>query len=111
MNKDFNCEAHKNLVCLETENIYDEKFFENQNFLISAVDNNKARIYLDSQAILFKKPLLDAGTEGTKANSILVIPNLTGSLSDIRKEKKGNKYNDTYFNQFIIFNYKFSGFN
>ena len=92
MNKNFNCEAHKNLVCLETENIYDEKFFENQSFLISAVDNNKARIYLDSQAILFKKPLLDAGTEGTKANSILVIPNLTGSLSDIRKDKQGNKY-------------------
>ena len=92
MNKDFNCEAHKNLVCLETENIYNEKFFENQTFLISAVDNNKARLYLDSQAILFKKPLLDAGTEGTKANSILVIPNLTGTLSDIRKDKQENKY-------------------
>ena len=92
MNKEFNCQAHKNLVCLETENIYNEKFYENQTFLISAVDNNKARLYLDSQAILFKKPLLDAGTEGTKANSILIIPNLTGSLSDIRKDKQIKQY-------------------
>lgn len=92
MNKNFNCEAHKNLVSFETENIYNENFFEKQTFLISAVDNNKARKYLDSQAILFKKPLLDAGTEGTKANTILVIPNLSESLSEIRKEKSSNKY-------------------
>ena len=92
INKNFNCEAHKNLVCTETEKIYNENFFEKQNFLISAVDNNKARNYLDSQAILFKKPLLDAGTEGTKANTILVIPNLTGSLSEIRKDKPNNQY-------------------
>ena len=92
INKNFNCEPHKNLVCSETEYIYDENFFEKQTFLISSVDNNKARKYLDTQAIIFKKPLLDAGTEGTKANSILVIPNLTGSLFDIRKENSSNKY-------------------
>ena len=92
MNKEFNYEPHKNLVCTETENIYNENFFERQTFLISAVDNNKARKYLDTQAIIFKKPLLDAGTEGTKANSILVIPDLTDSLSEIRKDNNGNKY-------------------
>ncbi len=86
INKEFNCESHKNLICPETENIYNENFFDSQTFLVSAVDNNKARKYLDSQAIIFKKPLLDAETEGTKANSILVIPNLTDSLSEIRKD-------------------------
>ena len=92
INKNFNCEAHTNLLGFETENIYNEKFYEIINILISAVDNNKARKYLDNQAILFKKPLLDAGTEGTKANSILVIPNLTESLSNLRAEKSSNKY-------------------
>ena len=91
LNKEMNCEAHKNLASLETEKIYDENFFNNQTFLISAVDNNKARKYIDSQAILFKKPLLDAGTEGTKANTQLVIPDLTQTISDVRNEESSNK--------------------
>ena len=57
-NKEFNCEAHINLVNEDTENIYNENFRENQNFIFNAVDNNKARKYIDSQCLLFNKNLI-----------------------------------------------------
>ena len=77
MNKDFNCEAHINLVSEDTEQIYNEQFWNNQNFIFNAVDNNKARKYIDSQCILFNKCLIDSGTEGLKAHNQLIIPNIT----------------------------------
>ena len=77
MNKDFNCEAQINLVSQETEYIYTEEFYEMQNFVFNAVDNNKARNYIDSQCILFNKNLIDSGTEGLKAHNQLIIPKVT----------------------------------
>ena len=77
MNKDFNCEAQTNLVYEGTEYIYTEEFYNKQDFIINAVDNNTARKYIDSQCILFNKKLIDSGTEGLKAYSQLIIPNVT----------------------------------
>ena len=88
MNKDFNCEAHIYLVNEDTEHIYNENFWENQNFIFNAVDNNKSRKYIDSQCILFHKDLIDSGTEGLKAHSQLIIPNVTehGQYNNSRKQ-------------------------
>ncbi len=77
MNKNINCDTHTNLVCEETEYIYDEEFYKNQDFIINAVDNNKARKYIDSQCLLFNKILIDSGTEGLKAHNQLIIPKVT----------------------------------
>jgi len=89
MNHDFNCEAHINLVNEDTEHIYNEKFWKNQNFIINAVDNNKARKYIDSQCTLFNINLIDSGTEGLKAHNQLIIPNVT----------EHGKYNNNLRNQ------------
>ena len=88
MNKEFNCEAHINLVNEDTEHIYNENFWENQNFIFNAVDNNKARKYIDSQCTLFHINLIDSGTEGLKAHNQLIIPNVTehGQYNDSRKQ-------------------------
>jgi len=77
MNKNFNCEAQMNIVSEETEYIYTEEFYKRQNFIINAVDNNKARNYIDSQCTLFNKILIDSGTEGLKAHNQLIIPKVT----------------------------------
>jgi ubiquitin-activating enzyme E1 len=82
MNKKFNYEVHQNLVNEDTENIYDENFWKSQNLIINAVDNIKARKYIDYNCTLFNKILIDSGTEGTKANSQLIIPHNTKSYNE-----------------------------
>ena len=91
MNKEFNCEYQINLVNYETENIYNEEFWKKQNFIITAVDNVSARKYIDSQCTLFNLNLIDSGTEGIKASSQLIIPNISKSYNethsgDLKKE-------------------------
>jgi ubiquitin-activating enzyme E1 len=53
----------------ETEDVFDDEFWESLNFVVNAVDNIKARLYVDSRCVWYEKPLLESGTLGTKANS------------------------------------------
>lgn len=77
MNKKFNCDTQTNLVCEETEYLYNEEFYNKHDFIINAVDNNKARKYIDDQCVFFNKILIDSGTEGLKAHNQLIIPKVT----------------------------------
>lgn len=79
MNPKINIEAHQNKVGPENEKFYDRKFFESLDGIANALDNIQARLYMDSQAVIFKKPLLESGTLGTKGNIQIIIPNLTES--------------------------------
>ena len=82
INADSHCEAHQNLISQDTEFIYTEDFWKSQDFVINAVDNIKARKYIDYQCTLFNRILIDSGTEGTKANSQLIIPRKTKSYNE-----------------------------
>lgn len=53
----------------DTEETYNDEFWESLDFVINAVDNIKARLYIDNRCVWYEKPLLEAGTLGTKANS------------------------------------------
>jgi ubiquitin-activating enzyme E1 len=44
---------------------------------VNAVDNIKARLYVDSRCVWYNKPLLESGTLGTKANSQMIVPHKT----------------------------------
>ena len=77
LNKNFNYVAYKKKLGKDTEDLFDQKFWENQNFIINAVDNVAAREYINSQCLLYQKILIDSGTKGTKANSQVIIPNKT----------------------------------
>ena len=66
----------------ETENIFNDKFWESLNFVVNAVDNIKARLYVDSRCVWYGKPLLESGTLGTKANSQMIIPHKTQCYGD-----------------------------
>ena len=81
LNGDINIEAHQNRVGKETESIYNDDFFESLDVVINALDNVEARRYMDSRCVFYRKPLLESGTLGTKANVQVVLPDLTESYS------------------------------
>jgi ubiquitin-activating enzyme E1 len=84
INKDFNSQPYESLVSPDTEDTFDDKFWSKQDYIVNAVDNRKARLYIDSQCVWYKKALFDSGTLGTKANTHLVLPNLTECYGDTK---------------------------
>jgi len=73
-NPDLNIDPRQDMVYPKTENIYNDKFWEERSFIVNAVDNQKARLYVDSRCQWFEKPLLESGTLGVMANSQMIIP-------------------------------------
>ncbi|WFD31821.1 E1 ubiquitin-activating enzyme [Malassezia sp. CBS 17886] len=74
-------ESFQNRVGTETEDVYGDAFFGGLDVVTNALDNVAARQYMDRRCVYFQKPLLESGTLGTKANTQVVIPNLTESYS------------------------------
>lgn len=68
-----------NLMC--DADVYNEDFFAAIDGVTNALDNVKARQYMDQRCVFFLKPLLESGTLGTKGNTQVVIPHLTESYS------------------------------
>lgn len=81
MNPHINIKAYSDGVLPETENIFDDKFFERLDGVVNALDNVKARQYVDRRCVYYQKPLVDSGTLGTKASVQVVVPFLTESYS------------------------------
>ena len=81
MNPSCNFEDKQLLVHSGTENIFNSNFWKSQNFVLNAVDNIKARHYIDSQTTLFKIPLIETATEGLKAHCQVIIPYITQNYS------------------------------
>ncbi|GMJ08899.1 ubiquitin activating enzyme 2, ARABIDOPSIS THALIANA UBIQUITIN ACTIVATING ENZYME 2 [Hibiscus trionum] len=77
INPCLNIEALQNRVGPETENVFDDTFWENLTVVINALDNVNARLYVDQRCLYFQKPLLESGTLGAKCNTQMVIPHLT----------------------------------
>ncbi|KQK14498.1 hypothetical protein BRADI_1g16680v3 [Brachypodium distachyon] len=70
-------DALQNRACPETENVFDDTFWEGLDVVINALDNVNARMYMDQRCLYFSKPLLESGTLGAKCNTQMVIPRLT----------------------------------
>ena len=81
INPEIKIEARVDRVGPETENLFDDEFFEGLDFVANALDNVAARRYMDRRCVLFEKPLLESGTLGAKGNTQIVIPHLTESYS------------------------------
>lgn len=82
MNPSMNSVSYSQRVEPKNETVFTDKFFDSQTFIVNAVDNIKARMYVDGKAVLHKKWLFEAGTLGTKCNSQIVIPDKTESYAD-----------------------------
>lgn len=77
MNPDLKVTTYQAFVAKETEDLFNDEFWESLDYVVNAVDNIKARLYVDSQCVWYEKPLLESGTLGTKANSQMIVPHVT----------------------------------
>jgi len=68
MNPNIRITSQENRVGPDTENIYTDSFFEALDGVANALDNVDARMYMDRRCVYYRKPLLESGTLGTKAN-------------------------------------------
>jgi ubiquitin-activating enzyme E1 len=84
MNPEVNINSYSNRVGPETEDLFNDKFYTSLHGVCNALDNVEARMYMDSQCILYKKPLLESGTLGTKGNTQVIVPHLTESYASSR---------------------------
>lgn len=83
MNPNLNVKADQLFVAPSTEDTYNDAFWQGLDFIVNAVDNVKARQYVDDRCVWFTKPLLESGTLGTKANSQMIIPHKSLTYNDI----------------------------
>ncbi|KAL1476491.1 hypothetical protein MTO96_018479 [Rhipicephalus appendiculatus] len=81
MNPAVRIVAHEYRVGPETENVYNDKFFERLDVVASALDNVEGRRYIDRRCVHYSKALVDSGTVGTKGSVQVVVPFLTESYS------------------------------
>lgn len=77
MNPSINLTALQNRVSPDTEDVFNDKFWEGLDCVVNALDNVNARLYVDARCVYFGKPLLESGTLGPKCNTQMVIPRLT----------------------------------
>ena len=88
INPEFNCESLQIEVREESEDLFNENFYKNQEFVLIAVDNVKARNYINNQCTLHRIKLIECGTLGENASSQLIIPFIT-------EEYKGRENNNS----------------
>jgi len=82
MNNSLKIEASEVRVGTDTEDRFDDTFWDSLDCVVNALDNIQARMYVDSRCVWFAKPLLESGTLGTKANVQVILPKLTQSYGD-----------------------------
>mmetsp|Transcript_100648 Transcript_100648/g.285194 ORF Transcript_100648/g.285194 Transcript_100648/m.285194 type:complete len:1034 (-) Transcript_100648:329-3430(-) len=82
MNKTLKVNAMEARVGNDTEDTFDDTFWDGLDGVVNALDNIQARMYVDSRCVWFAKPLLESGTLGTKANVQVVLPHKTQSYGD-----------------------------
>jgi len=82
MNPELKVSSLEVRVGNDTEETFDDQFWESLDGVVNALDNIQARMYVDSRCVWFGKPLLESGTLGTKANVQVVLPYRTQSYGD-----------------------------
>jgi ubiquitin-activating enzyme E1 len=87
MNHAIRVDSKETLVTPDSESTFPDKFWEGLDFVTNALDNVKARLYVDNRCVFYGKPLLESGTLGTKCNVQVVVPHLTASYADGPKDQ------------------------
>ncbi|XP_057623321.1 ubiquitin-like modifier-activating enzyme 7 isoform X4 [Chionomys nivalis] len=60
-----------------TEHIYGDDFFSRVDGVVAALDSFEARHYVAARCTHYLKPLLEAGTQGTRGSSSVFVPHVT----------------------------------
>lgn len=61
----------------DTEELFSDKFLSGTDVVLNALDNVEARTYMDGRCVALCRPMIDAGTMGTKGHVQVVIPHIT----------------------------------
>eukprot|EP00697_Spironema_sp_BW2_P004628 gnl/Spiro4/16275_TR8742_c0_g1_i1.p1 gnl/Spiro4/16275_TR8742_c0_g1~~gnl/Spiro4/16275_TR8742_c0_g1_i1.p1 ORF type:complete len:1051 (-),score=343.81 gnl/Spiro4/16275_TR8742_c0_g1_i1:64-3216(-) len=77
MNPHLNVLAFNDPVGPTTEAIFDPPFWQTQHAVVNALDNMKARYYVDDMCVQYGLPLVEAGTQSTQCNVVVCIPHVT----------------------------------
>ena len=81
MNEHLNVIAHLDKVCPQAEEKFSSEFYQSLDVIVNALDNVEARLYMDTRAVAYQRPLLESGTLGTKGHVQVIVPFLTESYS------------------------------
>ena len=84
MNPDMQVEAFLDKVCADSEATYNDAFFQSLDYVVNALDNVAARIYVDERCVVNQRALLESGTLGTKGHVQVILPHQTESYSSQR---------------------------
>lgn len=84
MNPDFVVKPYEVRVGPDSENLFNDEFWDELSGVCNALDNVQARMYMDQRCVYYKKSLLESGTLGTKGNTQVIVPGLTESYSSSR---------------------------
>ena len=83
MNPSFNIISHTIRVGKETEDTFDDDFFQSLDGICNALDNVESRIYMEKKCIFYSKPLIESGTQGVQGSTMPILPFKTESYSSI----------------------------
>jgi len=83
MNKDLadKIVARVDRVDPNTEDVFNDEFFDELTVVTNALDNVQARRYVDIRCVKAKRPLLESGTLGPKGHVQVILPYKTESYN------------------------------
>jgi len=84
MNPSCNVTAQLDKLAPETEDVFDDAFWDGLSGVCNALDNVQARLYVDQRCVYYQKSLLESGTLGAKGNVQVVVPRMTESYGSSR---------------------------
>ena len=84
MNPALQSIAYENKVAVETENLFNDDFYEHLDMVCTALDNVEARLYIDQKCLFYHKPMLESGTLGAKGHTQIVAPHKTENYGATR---------------------------
>ena len=83
--------SYEDKLCSTNQQFVDTHFSK-YDIIFNALDNVEARLYVDSQCVIFKKPLFESGTMGTTGNVQPIIPFVTESYGASRDRSDDVNY-------------------
>lgn len=76
-----NIVSYSSAVNKDTEKQFTDRFLSGYDLISNALDNVEARAYMDQRCIQLRKPMVDAGTLGTKGHVQVVMPFISESYT------------------------------
>lgn len=74
-----------------TRHIYNEAFYKSYDIVMNALDNVKARLFIDQKCVEARVPMIDSGTLGPKGHTQVVLPNKTESYGSMKDPEETNQ--------------------